>query len=193
MKNPVSFASLRKFCEHDNVTALRCRQGFEATMQDVLDSNPGISAADIKTATMCRMLEENLDFGPLAETDDEALRPEHPDLLAARHDIIDAVAEGVVNGEIVGMAQANRKSLSLAVERAQAMGIEVKTRHYVVQAHVEMAFLVEVDAVSRESARDLATKAARTEFSKYNPDALCESHKPDVFRATAGYITEKEK
>lgn len=193
MKNPVSFASLRQFCERGNVTALRCEQGFEATMQDVLDDNPDISASELKTATMCRMLEENLDYGPLAETDDEADLPDHSDRMAARHDIIDAVAEGVVNGEIVGMAQANRKSLSLAVERAKAMGIEVKTRHYVVQAHVEMAFLVEVDAVSRESARDLATKAARTEFSKYNPDALTENHKPDVFRATAGYITEKEK
>lgn len=193
MKNPVSFASLRQFCERDNVTALRCEQGFEATMQDVLDDNPDISAADLKTATMCRMLEENLDYGPLAETDDEADRPEHPELLAARHDILDAVAEGVVNGEIVGMAQANRKSLSLALERAKDMGIEAKPKHYAVQVHVEMAFLVEVDAVSLESARDLAAQAARKQFSKYDPDALCESHKPDVFRATAGYITEKEK
>lgn len=193
MKNPVSFASLRQFCERGNVTALRCEQGFEATMQDVLDSNPDISAADLKTATMCRMLEENLDYGPLTETDDEAERPDHPYLLTARHDILDLVAEEVVNGEIAGMAQANRKALSLAVERAKDMGIEVKPRHYVVQVSVELAFPVEVDAVSLESARDLATKAARTEFSKYNPDALTESHKPDVFRATAGYITEKEK
>lgn len=191
MKNPVSFASLRKFCERDNVTALCCRQGFEATMQDVLDSNPGISAADIKTATMCRMLEENLDFGPLAETDDEAVRPEHPDLLAARHDIIDAVAEGVVNGEIVGMAQANKKAYSLAVERAKGMGIDPKPRHFVVQVSVELAFPVEVDALSIETARELAVKAARKDFAKYDPDALTENHKPDVFRATAGYATEK--
>jgi hypothetical protein len=193
MKNPISFASLRQFCERNNVTALRCEQGFEATMQDVLDDNPDISATELKTATMCRMLEENLDYGPLTETDDEADLPDHSDRMAARHDIIDAVAEGVVNGEIVGMAQANRKALSLALERAKDMGIEAKPKHYAVQVHVEMAFLVEVDAVSRESARDLATKAARKEFSKYNPDALCENHKPDVFRATAGYITEKEK
>lgn len=193
MKNPVSFASLRQFCERGNVTALRCEQGFEATMQDVLDDNPDISASELKTATMCRMLEENLDYGPLAETDDEADLPDHSDRMAARHDIIDAVAEGVVNGEIVGMAQANRKSLSLAVERAKAMGIEAKPRHYVVQVSVELAFPVEVDAFSMESARELAAKAARTEFSKYDPDALTENHKPDVFRATAVYITEKEK
>ena len=191
MKNPVSFASLRQFCERDNVTALRCEQGFEATMQDVLDGNPDISAADLKTATMCRMLEENLDFGPLAETDDETERPEHPELLAARHDIIDAVAEMVVNGEIVGMAQANRKAYDLAVERAKDMGIEAKPRHFVVQVSVEMAFPVEVDAFSMEAARDLAAKAARKEFSKYDPDALCENHKPDAFLATAGYATEK--
>lgn len=193
MKNPVSFASLRQFCERDNVTALRCEQGFEATMQDVLDSNPDISAAELKTATMCRMLEENLDYGPLTETDDEADLPDHSDRMAARHDIIDAVAEGVVNGEIAGMAQANRKAYDLAVERAKDMGIKVNPRHYVVQVSVELRFPVEVDAVSPEYARALATKAARKEFAKYDPDALTESRKPDVFRASAGYTTEKEK
>lgn len=193
MKNQVSFASLRQFCERNNVTALRCEQGFEATMQDVLDDNPDISASELKTATMCRMLEENLDYGPLTETDDEADLPDHEYRMTARHDIIDIVAEGVVNGEIAGMAQANRKAYDLAVERAKDMGIEVKLRHYVVQVSVELAFPVEVDAVSPESAQALATKAARKEFSKYNPDALTESRKPDVFRATAGYTTEKEK
>ena len=193
MENQVSFASLRQFCERNNVTALRCEQGFEATMQDVLDDNPDISASDLKTATMCRMLEENLDYGPLAETDGEADLPDHSDRMAARADICEAVAQDFVDGKFTLLAQANEKALSLAVERAKDMDIEVKYRHYAVQVSVELAFPVEVDAVSPESARALAAKAARKEFAKYNPDALAESRKPDVFRATAGYTAEKEK
>ena len=193
MENQVSFASLREICERANITCLHCEQGFEATMDDVISDNPDMTVDELKVSTMIRMLEENLDYGPLAETDDEADLPDHSDRMAARADICEAVAQDFVDGKITLLAQAKEKAINLAVERANAMGIEVKTQHYVVQVHVEMAFMVEVDAVNIDTARSLAEKAARKEFNKYDPDALCESHKPDVFRATAGYITEKEK
>lgn len=193
MENQVSFASLREICERANITCLHCEQGFEATMDDVISDNPEMTVGELKVATMIRMLEENLDYGPLAETDDENDLPDHSDRMAARADICEAVAQDFVDGKLTLLAQANEKALSLAVERAKDMDIEVKYRHYAVQVSVELAFPVEVDAVSPESAQALAAKAARKEFAKYNPDALTESRKPDVFRATAGYTTEKEK
>lgn len=193
MEKQVSFASLREICERENITCLRCEQSFDATMDDVISDNPEMTVDELKVSTMIRMLEENLDYGPLAETDDETDLPDHSDRMAARADISEAIAQDFVDGKVTTLAQANEKALSLAVERAKDMGIEVKPRHYVVQVSVEMAFPVEVDAFSRETARTLAAKAARTEFSKYDPDALTENLKPDVFRATAVYITEKEK
>ena len=193
MENQVSFASLREICERENITCLRCEQGFEATMEDVINDEPDMTVDELKIATMIRMLDENLDYGPLAETDDEADLPDHSDRMAARADISEAVAQDFVEGKVTTLAKANEKALSLAVERAKDMGIEAKTRHYVVQVSVELAIPVEVDAFSMESARTLAAKAARTEFSKYDPDALTENHRPDVFRATAVYITEKKK
>lgn len=193
MDNQVSFATLREICERGNITCLHCEQGFDATMDDVISDNPDMTVDELKVATMIRMLEENLDYGPLAETDDEADLPDHSERMAARADICEAVAQDFVDGKITLLAQAKEKAINLAVERAKAMGIEVKTQHYAVQVHVEMAFMVEVDAVNIDTARSLAEKAARKDFTKYDPDALCESHKPDVFRASAGYITEKEK
>jgi hypothetical protein len=104
-------------CRKNGLTSLRCEQDYEATEQDVLDDNPELAAdsddaqypspdaqkdRDLKESVMCRMLEENLDFGPLMETDDEADRDDHCERMEARCDIVEKVAERWVSGAYTG-------------------------------------------------------------------------------------------
>ena len=82
----LSREQLIKSCQENHLTSLLCAQGYEATEEDVLNDNPELAEdddtavypsqenqkeRDLKEAVMIRMLQENLDFGPLMETDDE--------------------------------------------------------------------------------------------------------------------------
>ena len=92
----MGFKYLSDSCKRNNLTSLICEQGWEETMDDVLADNPDITADDLKTATMYRMLDENLDYGPFTETDDEDC---HQERMEVRCDICEQVADKWVNGE----------------------------------------------------------------------------------------------
>lgn len=108
---------LIRSCQDNNITCLVCCQGYEATEEDVLNDNPELAPdnddaqypspeaqkeLDLKEAVMIRMLQENLDFGPLMETDDETERDDHPERMEARCDIVEKVAERWVSGTYSG-------------------------------------------------------------------------------------------
>ena len=87
-------------------------------MDDVVADNPDITADDLKTATMYRMLDENLDYGDFAETDDEEC---HQERMEVRCDICEQVADKWVNGEFANkptpeLEQARNMSRRLADE-----------------------------------------------------------------------------
>ena len=114
----MGFKYLSESCKRNNLTSLICEQGWEETMDDVLADNPDITADDLKTATMYRMLDENLDYGDLAEFDDE---PYHQERMEARCDICEQVADKWVNGEFANkptpeLEQARNMSRRLADE-----------------------------------------------------------------------------
>ena len=104
---------LIRTCQDNNLTSLMCCQGYEATEEDVLNDNPELDPnsddaqypspevqkeRDLKESVMIRMLQENLDFGPLMETDDETDRDDHPERMGARCDIVEVIAERWVAG-----------------------------------------------------------------------------------------------
>ena len=104
---------LIRSCQDNNITCLMCCQGYEATEEDVLNDNPELApdnddaqypspetqkARDLKETVMIRMLQENLDFGPLMETDDETERDDHSERMGARCDIVEVIAERWVSG-----------------------------------------------------------------------------------------------
>lgn len=120
---------LIRSCQDNNVTCLMCGQGYEATEEDVLNDNPELAPdnddaqypspetqkeRDLKEAVMIRMLPENLDFGPLMETDDETERDDHPERMEARADIVEVIAERWVSGSYTGDYQQTELDLAQA-------------------------------------------------------------------------------
>ena len=124
---------LIKSCKENHLTSLLCAQGYEATEEDVLNDNPELAAdddtavypspatqkeRDLKESVMIRMLQENLDFGPLMETDDETDRDDHPERMEARCDIIEVIAERWVGGVYTGK---RKRELQLAQADCNAL------------------------------------------------------------------------
>ncbi len=94
---------LAKSCEACGLTSLICEQGFMDTLVDVISDSPGIDDRDAKVSAMERMLEENVDFGPLgAEYDTEE---NHPERLEARWDILGDLAARWVDGKYATLAE----------------------------------------------------------------------------------------
>ena len=121
----LSFEELRRSCEANGVTCLVCEQGFEDTMDDVVNEDPGIGLGDLKSAVMFRMLEENLDYGLLSEEDDEDdCGDAHSERLAARCDICDEVADRWIAGRYTKgneLEEAKADSRKLAEEKAKEL------------------------------------------------------------------------
>ncbi len=132
----LSRKQLIKSCRENHLTSLLCEQGYEATEEDVLNDNPELAAdddtavypsqetqkeRDLKEAVMIRMLQENLDFGPLMETDDETDRDDHPERMEARCDIVEKVAERWVEGRYTGK---KKRELELAQNYCESLVTE---------------------------------------------------------------------
>lgn len=130
----LSREQLIKSCQENHLTSLLCEQGYEATEEDVLNDNPELAEDDdtavypspdcqkeraLKESVMTRMLQENLDFGPLMETDDETERDDHPERMEARCDIVEAIAERWVDGYFY--TGKKKCELQLAQEDCNAM------------------------------------------------------------------------
>lgn len=99
----LTHSELDASCRNNGLTSLLCEQGYMDTKDDVLADHPeGMDDTEVKQETMFRMLIENLDFGPLRETDDETERDDHPDLMAARDDICSEIADNWVAGKYSG-------------------------------------------------------------------------------------------
>ena len=103
---------LAKSCEDNGLTCLVCGQGFMATLEDVISDNPGIADSDAKVSAMERMLEENVDFGPLGEEYDTD--ETHPERLEARWDILGDLAERWVDGRYATLAECQTDCTALA-------------------------------------------------------------------------------
>ena len=120
----LTIRDLRYSCDTNGITSLYCEQGFDDTMEDVIADNPDMELSSLKFAVMVRMLDENLDYGPLEETDDELDSDDHPDRMSARCDICDEIATNWVNGkygvERGAFDKAMAESRKLAEERAMA-------------------------------------------------------------------------
>lgn len=136
---------LIRSCQDNNITCLMCGQGYEATEEDVLNDNPELAPdnddaqypspetqkeRDLKEAVMIRMLQENLDFGPLMETDDEDERDDHPERMGARCDIVEVIAERWVSGSYTGKTTGKRKRKKPELELAQADCNALVTKWY---------------------------------------------------------------
>ena len=125
----LSFQELRESCGREVVTCLCCEQGWEDTMEDVVTDNPDMPASELKVVVMSRMLEENLDYGPITETDDELDSDNHEALLGARYDVCDEVARRWVAGDYRGkhgghpLMAAREDSLALSQAKAEELGL----------------------------------------------------------------------
>ncbi len=97
---PLTHKELAESCQKNGITSLHCEQDYEATKLDVLNDNPKLidDETELKEATMRRMLDESLDFGPLNEDDDETDRDDHSARMEARCDITEFVANSWVDG-----------------------------------------------------------------------------------------------
>ena len=128
---------LIRSCQDNNITCLLCCQGYEATEEDVLNDNHELAPdnddaqypsqetqkeRDLKEAVMIRMLPENLDFGPLMETDDETDRDDHPERMEARCDIVEVIAGRWVSGSYTG----NRRKTELDLAQADCDSLVAK-------------------------------------------------------------------
>ena len=93
---------LQQSCVRNDIWCLACGQDYLATLDDVIENNPGMERDDdgTKITAMGMMLEENVNFGEL----DEELDTEdnHPDRMGARWDILDELADRWVAGVYSG-------------------------------------------------------------------------------------------
>ena len=102
MAKELSNEELQQSCIRSDIWCLLCAQDYNDTLDDVIDNNPDMNREDTgtKETAMGMMLEENVDFGELAEdldTDDN-----HPERMEARWDILDELAERWVAGKYSG-------------------------------------------------------------------------------------------
>lgn len=103
---------IKASCERCHLTTLLCAQDFDHTLADVREENPDMDEVDLHVATLVRMLDENLDFGCLTETEEEVDQDNHSDLMAARADIAETVASRWVAGRYSGHATASEIQLA---------------------------------------------------------------------------------
>ena len=120
---PLTHEELAESCRKNGITCLLCEQDYEATKRDVLDDNPELEhdETELKEATMWRMLDESLDFGPLNEDDDEIDRDDHSDRMDARCEITEFVANRWVDGLYLFKARnSDRSELEWAQDDVRA-------------------------------------------------------------------------
>lgn len=99
-------------CARNNLTAFICGQDYWATLEDTKDND--VAEEDKKSWVMSNMLQENLNYGDLEETDDEDEDSErHSERMAARDDILCKVVDKWVAGEY---ADKDKPELELAQE-----------------------------------------------------------------------------
>lgn len=90
---------LKREVESSGISALVCRQSFEETRQDSIADNPDLTDEHRKHDVMFRILQENLDYGVFAETEDEdSDNSLHQNKLEARTRICDTTAWAWVAG-----------------------------------------------------------------------------------------------
>ena len=88
-------------CVRNNLTAFICGQDYWATLEDTKDND--VAEEDKKSWVMSNMLQENLNYRDLEETDDEDDDSElHSERMAARDDILCKVVDKWVAGEYTG-------------------------------------------------------------------------------------------
>lgn len=103
---------LAESCARNNLTAFICGQDYWATLEDTKDND--VAEEDKKAWVMSNMLQENLNYRDLAETDDEDEDSElHSERMAARDDILCKVVDKWVAGEYTGK---DKPELELAQE-----------------------------------------------------------------------------
>ena len=92
---------LAESCARNNLTAFICGQDYWATLEDTKDND--VAEEDKKSWVMSNMLQENLNYRDLEETDDEDDDSErHSERMAARDDILCKVVDKWVAGEYTG-------------------------------------------------------------------------------------------
>lgn len=116
--NALSDSEIKESCERCGLTTLLCEQGFDATLDDTREMNPDLDEHELHVATLVRMLDENLDFGVLAEDDDELERDDHCERMAVRADISELVADRWAAGMYSGQGV---PEIELANDDARAL------------------------------------------------------------------------
>ena len=116
---------LSEICRKCGITSLLCEQGYEATLQDVLDDNPEYprESREAKIDTIDRMLMDTLDFGPAS--DDVDLDDDEDELISRmeqRDSVLEVVVPKLVDGEYSG---GDKTELELAQEECnRILGVE---------------------------------------------------------------------
>lgn len=92
---------LAESCKKNNITCLVCEQDYFATKEDALNDHPDFAEDDeaLKVDVMYRMLQENLDYGELMETEEEIDSVDHGLRMEGRDKICYDVAQRWASGE----------------------------------------------------------------------------------------------
>ena len=123
-KNPKTWETLEK--EMDGISSLICCQDFNATKEDSFEDNGWGNEYKHeiywKVDTVCRMLDENLDYGKYNETEEELDDPRfdgmyHSMLMDIRSNIVNTVAwEWVFSSEVHDLESAQKLADKLVSE-----------------------------------------------------------------------------
>jgi hypothetical protein len=119
----LSHEQLSEICRKCGITSLYCEQGYEDTLQDVLDDNPEYSreSRDAKIDTIDRMLMDSLDFGPASDVYDLD-EGETISRMELRDSVLEEVVPKFVDGEYSG---GGKTELELAQEECnRILGVD---------------------------------------------------------------------
>ena len=117
---------LAESCARNNLTAFICGQDYWATLDDAKDND--VAEEDKKAWVMSNMLQENLNYGALEETDEEDDNSElHSERMAARDDILCKVVDKWVAGEYTGKDKPELELAQEDVDKELAASTEIST------------------------------------------------------------------
>ena len=149
------------------------RGNFEEIKREVfeqhLDNNERFNETQWQEETVYRLLEENINFGALAETAEELEAPNHSQLMEQRSVVLEDISSKIVSGEI--NAADYQRYYEEKYPESFNSEIKVKTYDFFINdvANLDLGIGAEIEPITGLSADNAATTYANLKLLGYNP------------------------
>ena len=149
------------------------RGNFEEIKREVfeqhLDNNERFNETQWQEETVYRLLEENINFGALAETAEELEAPNHSQLMEQRSVVLEDISSKIVSREI--NAADYQRYYEEKYPESFNSEIKVKTYDFFINdvANLDLGIGAEIEPITGLSADNAATTYANLKLLGYNP------------------------